>query len=301
MTRLVASRIRDLAGRSPLAAWGLGLIGALVVVAILAPVLAPYSPTATSGASLSAPSAHHLLGTDDIGEDILSQLIWGARTSLLIAVPAAALNVGVATLVGAGAGLLGGLADVVVVRILDGLLAVPGLPLIILAGSLVGTSSLAIILIIGLTGWPVLARIVRSQVLSLRQRPFVSAARGLGASPGYVLRRHMIPGLAPVLVAGFVQWAGTAVLLESGLALLGLGDPITVSWGSMLDRALSTPAIYSNGAWLWWVLPPALAVTAAVLGFAFIGMGLEPVFNPRSARADTGGSARQATAPREPA
>jgi ABC-type dipeptide/oligopeptide/nickel transport system permease subunit len=278
----VGTSIVLFARRSPLTTFGMAMIALLLLSGLLAPLLAPYSPTAASGPTLAPPSANHLLGTDSIGSDILSQLLWGARPSLLIAIPAAALNVAVATVVGASAGLAGGLVDHVTVRVLDALLALPGLPLVILAGSLAGTSTTSLILIIGLIGWPALARIVRSQILTLRQRGFIGAARGLGASRTYVLRRHLIPGVAPILVAGFVQWAGIAVLLQSGLALLGLGDPLTVSWGSMLDAALSSPTISSSAAWTWWALPPALAVTVAVLGFAFIGMGLESVFNPRS-------------------
>jgi peptide/nickel transport system permease protein len=282
VTRRIGTSIVLFARRFPLAAFGMAMIALILIGGVLAPVLAPYSPTAASGPALAPPSGHHLLGTDDIGSDILSQLLWGARHSLIIAIPAAALNVAVATAVGAAAGLAGGYVDLVTVRVLDALLALPGLPLVILAGSLAGTSTISLILIIGLIGWPALARIVRSQILSLRQRAFIGAARGLGASRTYVLRRHLIPGVAPILVAGFVQWAGIAILLQSGLALLGLGDPLAVSWGSMLDRALSSPAASSSPAWTWWALPPALAVTVAVLGFAFIGMGLEPVFNPRS-------------------
>lgn len=282
MTRRMGTSIVRIARSSPLTTLGVAMIAVLLLAGILAPLLAPYSPTAATGPTLAPPSAHHLLGTDDIGSDILSQLLWGARPSLLIAIPAAVLNVAVATAVGAFAGLSGGFVDSVTVRVLDALLALPGLPLVILAGSLAGTSTISLILIIGLIGWPALARIVRSQILSLRQRGFIGAARGLGASRTYILRRHLIPGVAPILVAGFVQWAGIAVLLQAGLALLGLGNPLTVSWGSMLNQALSSPAITSSSAWTWWALPPAVAVTVAVLGFAFIGMGLEPVFNPRS-------------------
>ncbi len=126
-----------------------------------------------------------------------------------------------------------------------------------------------------------MARILRSQTLSLRRRGYVEAAQGLGGGFVYVLRRHLVPALAPLLAANFVIVAGVAVLLESGLAFLGLGDPTAPSWGQILHRALDHPGIYFISAWKWWVLAPGIAITVAILGFAFLAVGLEPRFNPR--------------------
>lgn len=263
---------------------GATIVGATALVGLLAPVLAPYEPRAVTGDALERPSADHLLGTNDIGQDLLSGLIWGARSSLLVAVVAAGITVLVATVVGAGAALVGGWVDRVMGRVLDILLAFPGVPLIVLVTALAGTSRAVIVLVVGLVGWPALARVLRSEVLSLRQRGFVRAARGFGAGPGYVLRRHLVPALGPLLVAGFVEWAATAVFLEAGLAFLGLGDPTAVSWGNTLNRALALPGLYFSGMWPWLVLPAGLAITVVVLGLTFVGVGLEPVFNRRSAR-----------------
>lgn len=253
----------------------------LVVVAVLAPVLAPYDPRALIGTSLEPPSGRHWLGTNDIGQDVFSQLVWGARATLTVALGGAALASLLAVLVGVGAGLLGGVADTIAVRSIELFLAVPVLPLLVLLAALAGANRVVIILVVGLLGWPPGARVLRSQTLSLRRRGFVQAARGFGGGPLYVVRRHLVPALGPVVVVGFVNWAAVASLLEAGLAFLGLGDPTGVSWGTVLNRALAFPAIYFGTAWAWWLVPAGVAITATVAGFTFLGVGLEPRLNPR--------------------
>jgi peptide/nickel transport system permease protein len=270
-------------GRSPLLIGAL-IVGALVVVALLAPLLAPYDPHAIAGDSQEPPSGRHLLGTNDIGQDILSQVVWGARASLSIALPAAALAVVLGVLVGVGCGLLDGVAAAVATRGLDVVMAVPALPLIVLVVALVGPSRLTVLAVIGLLGWPATARIVRSQTLTLRRRGFVAAARGFGGGPWYVLRRHLVPGQAGAVVALFVTHAAAAVFLENGLSFLGAGDPTIVSWGQVLSRAMTRPGLFNTTSWVWWVLPPGLAITATVLGLSMLGTGLEPRFNPRARR-----------------
>lgn len=270
--------------RSPLVVVGGGLVMALVVVAVLAPVLAPYEPRAVAGPSLQPPSAAHWLGTNNLGQDLLSKVIWGTRPSLVIGVGAATVTVAVAVAVGVVAGVLGGWADVVAMRVVDVFLAVPAIPLLVLVAALVGVDRTSLALILGLVLWPPIARLVRSQALTLRQRGFVASARGFGGGVGYVLRRHLVPALGPIIVAGFVAMMARAVLLEAGLAFLGMGDPTGVSWGSVLNRALQYEGLYFTPAWTWWLLPAGLAVTLAVLGFTFLGVGLEPALNPRSER-----------------
>jgi ABC-type dipeptide/oligopeptide/nickel transport system permease subunit len=264
---------------------GGAIVAVLVLIAVLAPLIAPYDPQAVAGPSLSAPSAAHLLGTNDTGQDILSQLIWGTRSSAVVAVLAAALAVALGVAVGATAGLLGGWTDLVAMRSVDLFLAVPMLPLLILIAALAGPSRRTVILVIGLTGWPSVARVVRSQTLNLAGRGYIEACRGFGSGRLYVIRRHLIPVLSPLASANFVYWAATAVVLQAGLAFLGLSDPTEVSWGSVLNRALAHQGIYYGSAWLWWVLPAGLAITLAVLGLAFVGVGLEPRANPRWRRA----------------
>lgn len=276
---------RDGTTRSPFLVAGLVIVGVIVALAIFAPLIAPDDPHALSGGAAEHPSAHHWLGTNDIGQDILSEVIIGARTSLVVAAPAAGLAVVVGMLIGAGAGLRGGRVNTITMRVVDGFLAVPGLPLVVLLAALAGPSRIAVILVIANAGWPQIARVVNSQVVQLRGRGYVRTARGFGAPPRFVIRRHIVPAVAPTITAGFVQWAATAIVVESGLAFLGLSDPTSVSWGGILDRALSHQGLYYGPLWIWWVVPAGVAITLAALGFAFIGVGLEPVFNPRWRRA----------------
>lgn len=272
--------------RAPLTRVGLGLLAVLVVVAVFAPVLAPNDPEQLFRPTLQRPSSGHWLGTDNSGRDIFAQLLYGARASLLVALVGATLALGTAVAVGVLPALLGGLADRAANRMVVFFLALPGLPLVVLIGALAGKSQLVMILVIGLLGAAPNARILRGQVLTLRQRGFIDASKGFGGGPLYVLRRHVVPGLAPLIAVGFVNWAGVAIGLEAALALLGLGDPGGVSWGLMLNRALTLPngGIYLTALWTWWVLPAGLAIAMTVASFTFIGVGLEPTFNPRCLR-----------------
>ena len=265
----------------PLLWIGAAIVAAVAFVALLAPVLAPYDPRAVAGDSLAPPSGEHLLGTNDSGQDILSQLIWGARSSLLVGSLAALLAVAAGVLVGAFAGLARGVADLVVMRLTDVALALPALPLLILIVALAGPSRTTIVIVLALAGWPTVARIVRSQTLALAGRGYVQAARGFGARPLYVIRRHVVPELGPLVAANLVYWTATAVLLQAGLAFLGLSDPTEVSWGGVLNRALGHQGVYFTSQWTWWVLPPGLAIALTAIGLAFIGFGLEPRSNPR--------------------
>lgn len=271
-----------MSARRPALLWvGAAIVAAVALVAILAPLLAPYDPRAISGPALRPPGGAHLLGTNDSGQDILSQLVWGARSSTIVAALSAALAVAVGTLVGAGAALARGAVDAVAMRLTDVALALPALPLLIIIVALTGPSRITIVLVIAIAGWPAIARIVRSQTLSLAGRGHVQAARGFGAGPWYVMRRHALPAVGPLVAANFVLWAATAVVLQAGLAFLGLSDPGEVSWGSVLNRALEQQGILLGSQWTWLVLPPGLAITLAAVGLAFVGFGLEPRANPR--------------------
>jgi peptide/nickel transport system permease protein len=202
----------------------------------------------------------------------------------VVALPAAAAAMAIGLAVGGLAGLVGGWVDVVVTRILDLFLALPVLPLLILIAALVGPSQIAVIVLIAAGAWPSIARVLRSQALTLAQRGHVRAARGFGAGPLYVLRRHLAPALGPMLVANFVYWAGTAIILQSGLAFLGLSDPTQVSWGGILNEALTHEGVYFTSEWIWWVLPAGLAIMVVSTGLAFLGLSFEPRFNPRWSR-----------------
>lgn len=259
---------------------GAAILAVLALAAIFAPLLAPYDPHAPVGQPFQPPSAAHWLGTNDVGQDIASQLLWGARATLAVAVAAAALSVAVGVLLGAGAALAGGWVDLLAMRAVDVFLAVPGLPLLVLVVALAGPGRLTLVVVIGLFSWPWTARIVRSQVLSVRARGYVHAAAGFGAPAWHLLRTHLLPAVAPLAAAAVVEVAGVAVVLDAGLAFLGLADPTTASWGLMLNRAVTYPGVYFTAAWSWWVLPPGLAVTAAVLGLTYLGMGLTAARQP---------------------
>jgi peptide/nickel transport system permease protein len=268
--------------RSPLGVVGGIMVALLVGAAVSAPLVAPYAPTALASESLQPPSTDHLLGTNNLGHDNFSRLVWGARTSLSVAAGAAALTVALAVAVGVGAGLRGGLVDLAAMRVVDVFLALPTLPLLIFVAALMTLTRPALIVAIGVLTWPTLARILRSQTLSLRQRGFVTAAGGFGGGAGYIVRRHLVPALGPILVAGFVTVAGRVVLLETGLAFLGLADPTGVSWGFVLNRALDHPGLYFSPAWTWWVLPTGFAISALAIGLMLLGVALEPILNRRA-------------------
>ena len=289
MTAVARSGVRVREGRRasqfPVIGWvGLAIVAVFVGLAVAGPWLTPYRTTALAGRPLESPSAAHLLGTNGVGQDLASQLLNGARVSLFVAVLAGGGTLLIGALVGMVAGWAGGVTDAVLMRIVDLVLVVPKVPLLIVIGTYAGPSLPVISLIIALTGWPPTARIVRSQVLSLRRRAHIKAAVGFGASTGQVLRRHILPEVGLILTAGLVGAAARAIAFEAGLAFLGLGDPSRASWGAMLRDAIGFGGIFYTNAWRWWLVPPVLAVSLLLLGVTFIGVGLEQRINPRLSR-----------------
>lgn len=266
------------------AGWvGLGIVGTFALLALLAPWLAPFRVTALAGDPLQAPSLRHLLGTNSVGQDVASQLLAGARTSLWVAVVAGGGTAVIGALVGALAGWTGGLTDALTMRLADVLLVVPGVPLLIVIGAYTQPSVGSISVIIAFTSWPVVARIVRSQVLSLRRRAHIRAAVGFGATTGRVLRTHIGPELAPVLVAALVGAAQRAIIIEAGLAFLGLGSA-NASWGSAIRDALAFRGLFFTNAWSWWLLPPIMAISMVLVGAALVGAAVDDRANPRISR-----------------
>ncbi|WP_006242230.1 dipeptide/oligopeptide/nickel ABC transporter permease/ATP-binding protein [Mycolicibacterium tusciae] len=262
-----------------LAMVGLTLLGMLVFVALAAPLLAPYAPGDRVGRPFSAPSAAHWLGANDVGHDLLSELIYGARISLLIGIIAAVA----ATVIGASVGLLAGYArgwvDTALMRFVDVILALPVLPLTIVIGVFAGPGLITQVIVISAVIWAGIARELRAQVLSLRERDHIQALRAMGAGAGYVLPRHILPAVAPLLVPQFVLATKSAILLEASLAFLGLGDITAKSWGTTLSNAHARSAFLTD-AWLWWVVPPGLAIAVTVLAFALLGYAFEERARP---------------------
>lgn len=263
---------------------GLALLIAIVLAATLGAAIAPYGAHALSGEPLQPPSAEHLLGTNSIGQDVLGQLLAGARSSLLVALLAGGGSLALGALVGMVAGWVGGILEAVLMRVVDVLLVIPRLPLLIVIGAYAGSSLWTVAAIIAATSWMGGARILRGQVLSLRSRAHLRAAAGFGAGTVYVLRRHLLPELSLILVAGFVAAAERAVMLEAGLAFLGLGDPTRKSWGSIMRDALGFGSLFLTNAWEWWLVPPVAVLAVFLLGLTFVGVALETRINPRLGR-----------------
>jgi len=261
--------------------------GLFLAVAVLAPRLAGYRVTQLAGEPLQAPTASHLLGTNLVGQDVFSQIVYGARMSLFMAVVAGGLTVLAGAFVGMVAGWAGGRTDAVLMRVVDLFLVIPSLPLLIVLGTYAGASMTAIAVIIAATAWPPSARVIRSQVLSLRRRAHLQAAVGFGSRGHQILRRHVLPDVGLIAAASFVGAAGRAVMMEAGLAFLGLGDPTRASWGRLMRDALDFDALFNTKAWQWWLLPPAICITVFLLGLTFLGIGLEQRINPRLARHTT--------------
>ncbi len=259
-------------------------VGVFVLVYLFGGRLAPYRATALAGGSLEAPSGDHLLGTTLLGQDVASQLILGARASLAVAVLAGLGTVLLGGSVGVIAGWFGGWADAVLMRVTDVVLVLPRVPLLLLVGTLTGGTVTALSVLIALTFWPVPARILRSQVLTLRTRTHVRAATGFGAGTWHQLRRHVLPDLALLSVAELIPAASRAVSLQAGLAFLGVGDPSQPSWGAMIRDAFSYRSLFLTPAWKWWLVPPILAVVTLVVGITLLGTAAERRLTPRVSR-----------------
>jgi peptide/nickel transport system permease protein len=271
--------------RRPGIGWlGIAFVGVFVGLAIFAPHLAGYRVTELAGEPLESPSASHFLGTNLVGQDVASQIVYGARMSLFMALVAGGLTVVAGALVGMVAGWAGGRTDAVLMRVVDLFLVIPSLPLLIVLGAYAGPSMTAIAVIVAATAWPPSARVIRSQVLSLRRRAHLQASVGFGARSAHVLRRHVLPEVGLIAAASFVGAAGRAVMMEAGLAFLGLGDPTRASWGRLMRDALDFDALFNTSAWQWWLLPPAVCITFFLLGLTFLGVALEQRINPRLAR-----------------
>lgn len=290
--RLRSAGSRDpAAGRSPLAlagrrfqrhhqaVLGLALLAALTVVTLLTPILAPFDPDALNLATgrLLAPSAAHWMGTDELGRDLLSRVLYGARISLTIGFLAVLIAITLGTTIGAVAGYAGGWVDAILMRIVDLFLSFPRIVLLITVVAVFEPSIALIVVVLGLTGWMGVSRLVRGQVLSVREREYVQAAHALGYGPGRVLGRHILPNvLTPVIVAATLG-IGNAILAEAALSYLGLGvQPPTASWGNIIqsggDRIIDA----------WWITTfPGLAIVLTVMSFNLVGDGLRDALDPR--------------------
>jgi len=263
-----------------LALFGAIVLVLIIVMAIFAPIVAPYDPNAINLTKVSsAPDAENWLGTDPVGRDTFSRAVYGARVSLSVGFVAVAIYLFIGFVLGAAAGYIGGWVDAAIMRFTDIMMCFPTFVLILILVGFVGPSVFNIMVVIGLFGWPSVARLVRGQVLQLREYEFVQAAEAIGAGRWYMMWKHIAPNIiGPVTVAGTLGIAG-AILQEAGLSFLGFGvvQP-TPSWGAMLNEARN-PATLATNVWLW--LVPGVAISLAVLSANFIGDGLRDALDVR--------------------
>jgi peptide/nickel transport system permease protein len=280
--RIALERFWSTFRKSKMGIAGLVILVFFGLVAVLAPI---YSSTAyldvtkATGPILQGPSWHYPLGTDDNGRSVLDLVIWGSRISLLVGLTAAFISMIVGSAFGILAGYRGGFWDALLMRITDWFLVIPFLALAITLAAILGQSLFIIVMVLGLTSWPWTARLVRSQTLSVKERPYIERARGLGANGWHIITKHVLPNVLPVILAQTILSVALAVLAESTLSFLGLGDPLRVSWGSVLELAFGAGAT-TLGAW-WWIGAPGICIVLVVLAFTMCGTALEEIFNPR--------------------
>ncbi|MGE5459748.1 MAG: ABC transporter permease [Solirubrobacterales bacterium] len=269
--------------KSAMGMWGLAILIFVVLVALFAPVISDKNtmvPTCTcTGAPFQPPSSQFWFGTDNLGRSVYTMTVWGARISLTVGLAATAISMIIGALLGIVAGYYGGWLEKLLMGVTDWFLVLPWLALAIVLAAVLGRSLAIIIFVIGITSWPGTARIVRAQTLSVKTRPYVERSRALGASNWHLITRHILPNVGPLIFANTILTVAIAILSEATLSFLGLGDPLSVSWGTMLEFANNAGAA-TTGIW-WWLLPPGLAIVTVVLAFTMCGFALDEILNPK--------------------
>jgi peptide/nickel transport system permease protein len=257
---------------------GLTLIVLIFLIAAFAPFICWFDPWDYSSTPLQRPSSVHPLGTNAIGQDILSELMYGARTSLTFGLSVSAISLLLSVLIGVYAGISGGIIESILMRITDVAIAIPSIVVIILVAAYLQPNLFQLILILSLLSWQYGARTFYAQTLSLKQRGYISAARNFGAGNGYLTVKHLIPDLYPIMLAGFIIRARYAIFMEAGLAIIGIFDPTTKSLGLLMHHAMEFAYM---GTWLWWLLPPGILLALTILGFSLVGYYFEETIDLR--------------------
>jgi peptide/nickel transport system permease protein len=262
---------------------GLGVLLFIVAMALLAPIISNADELSVvntiDNPRWATPSEWLPLGTDNYGRSVWAQFVWGARISLLVGLAATVIAIVIGSVVGITAGFYSGMGSAILMRLTEWFLVIPFLPLAIVLAAILGPSVRNIIIVIGITSWPSTARLVRAQVLTLKERLYVERSRALGASTRHLMGRHIFPNVSPIILANLTLTVPVAILSETTLAFLGLGDPTRASWGKMLEESFKAGALGRN-AW-WYFLPPGLGIMAVVLAFTLIGTALEEILDPR--------------------
>jgi len=262
--------------RNRAAVFGLWITVLFILLAILSPLLAPFNPLSTGKDSFHRANSRYLMGTDDLGRDIFSGVLWGARTSIMVGLLAALTSTMIGVIIGALAGYYGGVMDDILMRVTEFFLVIPRFFLVLIIVALFGNSIWNVIFVIGILSWPVTARLVRVEFLSIREKEYVESARAIGASDLRIILSHILPNATPpIVVSGSLQIA-RAILMEAGLSFLGLGDPNQISWGVMLYNAQR----FLRHAW-WTATFPGMAIFLVVMGFNLVGDGLNDALNPK--------------------
>jgi peptide/nickel transport system permease protein len=262
---------------------GLAILVIFVALALAAPLLSNSAGLSaintTNNPTWASPSHFSPLGTDNYGRSIAAQFLWGSRISLFVGLTATLLSMLIGSVVGITAGFFGGRVEAILMRLTEWFLVIPFLPLAIVLASVLKRSLSNIILVIAITSWPFTARVIRAQVLSVKERGYVDRARALGAGRWHLTTRHIVPNVAPLILANTTLTVPGAILTETTLSFLGLGDPTRVSWGRMLNEAFESSAV-GQGAW-WYYVPPGVGIVLVVLAFTLCGQALEQILNPR--------------------
>jgi peptide/nickel transport system permease protein len=263
----------------PMGFVGVAIITLFLAMALFAPFLGTVDPSASGDVNnlLMPPSSQFWLGTDDLARDIWSQTIYGSRISLTIGFVAALITVFSGTFLGLIAGYYGKWLDEVLMRIVDFFMMLPELPLMIVLAAVLGPSLWNIILVVSLVSWPTTARVVRSQVLSLKERPFVESSRCIGASNFRLMFAEILPNVVPLMFAQAVLMITEAIYAEAVLSFLGLGDPTSISWGMMLNSVFESGVIAES---YWWVVPPIVSIVTLIVSFSLLGTAVSDILEP---------------------
>jgi peptide/nickel transport system permease protein len=265
--------------------FGLAVLVVFAFLALAAPILASSKgldvTTTTHNPELAGPSSHFIFGTDELGRSVFTLFIWGARISLFVGLASTIIAVGLGAGFGIIAGYAGGRIEAALMRITEFFLVIPFIPFAAVLASVLHRSLTNIIFVIGITSWPGTARLIRAQVLSVKTRLYVDRSRALGAGHWHVISRHILPNVMPLIFANLTLTVPIAILSESTLSFLGLGDPLRVSWGTVLQDAFDNSAV-TLGAW-WYYLAPGLGIILVALAFTMCGRALEEILDPRLA------------------
>jgi peptide/nickel transport system permease protein len=272
-------RLLEAIREQKLALVGLAMLALFGLLATFAPYLSPHDPEEMYTPMLP-PTRLHPLGTNDIGQDILSELLHGARFSLLVGFLSAASS----TAIGLCLGPISGYYDrlgFAIMRVVDVFLAVPRFPLIVFLAAFLRPGFWTLVLFFVLLGWTGTTRLIRSQILGERNSQYIEATRMIGARDPRIMSRHLLPSSVPIALVRFIEEFQHVILAESGLSFLGLGDPTVKSWGMILHYAFQYPTIFISDVWVWWVVPPGVCITLVVLALTFVGFSFEEWANPR--------------------